>query len=118
MTFVVALTGLPNGGYVANDVRVGTYDAQSQFVPWLAPRWALSARLASLARELLAPRRRAGPICAGPSPRPTEERLVGAACVETLGHRAREFPDANRLRPTHPASVAATTYSERKHTCP
>jgi hypothetical protein len=27
--------------------------------------------------------------------------------VETLGHRAREFPDANRLRPTHPASVVA-----------
>jgi hypothetical protein len=35
MTFVVVLTGLPDGGYVANDVRVGTYDAQSQFVPWL-----------------------------------------------------------------------------------
>jgi hypothetical protein len=26
-----------------------------------------------------------------------------AALVETLGHRTREFPDANRLRPTHPA---------------
>jgi hypothetical protein len=35
VTFVVALTGLPNGGYVANDVRVGAYDAQGQFVPWL-----------------------------------------------------------------------------------
>jgi hypothetical protein len=32
---------------------------------------------------------------------------LGAAFVETLGHRAREFPDANRLRPTHPASVVA-----------
>ena len=34
MTFVVALTGLPNGGYVANDVRVGSFDAQERFVPW------------------------------------------------------------------------------------
>lgn len=34
MTFVVALTGLPNGGYVANDVRVGSFDGQRRFVPW------------------------------------------------------------------------------------
>jgi hypothetical protein len=35
----------------------------------------------------------------------TYEMRLGAAFVETLGHRAREFPDANRLRPTHTASV-------------
>jgi hypothetical protein len=34
MTFVVGLTGLPNGGYVANDVRVGSFDDQGKFVPW------------------------------------------------------------------------------------
>jgi len=34
VTFVVALTGLPNGGYVANDVRVGSIDACDGFVPW------------------------------------------------------------------------------------
>jgi hypothetical protein len=34
VTFVVALTGLPNGGYVANDIRVGSFDSRRQFVPW------------------------------------------------------------------------------------
>jgi hypothetical protein len=36
MTYVVGLTGLPNGGYVANDVRVGSFDQRRRFVPWPA----------------------------------------------------------------------------------
>ncbi len=34
MTFVVGLTGLPNGGYAANDIRVGSF-ARGEFQPWL-----------------------------------------------------------------------------------
>lgn len=35
MTYVVGLTGLPNGGYVANDIRVGSV-ARGMFQPWSA----------------------------------------------------------------------------------
>lgn len=35
VTFVVSLTGLPNGGYVANDLRVGAYDTRGHFCPWI-----------------------------------------------------------------------------------
>lgn len=35
VTFVAALTGLPNGGYVANDIRVGSFGRRGEFRPWL-----------------------------------------------------------------------------------
>lgn len=35
MTFVAALIGLPNGGYVANDIRVGSFGRRGEFRPWL-----------------------------------------------------------------------------------
>ncbi len=34
LTFVVGLTGLPNGGYVASDVRIGSKDSSGRFRPW------------------------------------------------------------------------------------